>query len=166
MGRFGVALPAGTTLDARSSGFLCVISDLSTFRRPFVTSSPRLSSAKTAPMPPEGAAAGAAPDGGGGGGGGGAPAAPVFLLPNGTPYRTHERDTYLLSPVVHTLGFQTNPVVWNSMTYLRSSSNNPNHALTHSTCFVSLPKHQYRLESSRLDSNTYFSLYSLMILFP
>lgn len=92
MGRFGVALPAGTTLDARSSGFLCVISDLSTLRRPFVTSSPRLSSAKTAPMPPEGAAAGAAPDGGGGGGGGGAPAAPVFLLLNGTPYRIHERE--------------------------------------------------------------------------
>lgn len=75
-GRFGVAWPpaeAGTTLDARNSGFLCVISDLSTFRKPFVTSSPRLSSAKTAPMPPEDEAAGAALGGGGGGGGGAAP---------------------------------------------------------------------------------------------
>lgn len=79
MGRFGAALPelAGTTLDARRSGFLCVISDLSTFLRPFVTSSPRLSSAKTAPIPPvdcTGAGAGTGAGGGGGGGGGGGPA--------------------------------------------------------------------------------------------
>lgn len=74
-GRFGDACPAeaGTTLDARSSGFLCVISDLSTFRKPFVTASPRLSSANTAPMPPEGVEADAALGGGGGGGGGAAP---------------------------------------------------------------------------------------------
>jgi hypothetical protein len=78
------ALPSGTVDPARSDGFLCVISDLSTFRRPAVTASPLLSSEKTAPMPP--AAAGSAAfctlilrtgggPGGGGGGGGGPPAA-------------------------------------------------------------------------------------------
>jgi hypothetical protein len=74
---------AGTTLLALSAGFLCVISLLSTLRNPLVTSSPRLSCAKTAAAPPAGAAgaAGLALDTGGGGGGGGAGAAeeaPVF----------------------------------------------------------------------------------------
>lgn len=66
-------------LPALSAGFLCVISLLSTFLKPFVTSSPRLSSAKTAATPPPGA--GAAEAGGGGGGGGGAAGAAggVFL---------------------------------------------------------------------------------------
>lgn len=71
---------AGTTLLALSAGFLCVISLLSTLRRPFVTSSPRLSSLNTAPIPTEAGAApeaaaggGGATGGGGGGGGGGAP---------------------------------------------------------------------------------------------
>lgn len=73
----------GTVEDARKAGFLCVISLLSTLRRFFVTSEPRLSSAKTAATPPllPAAAAGAVgrvgggggPGGGGGGGGGGAP---------------------------------------------------------------------------------------------
>ena len=63
----------GTTGDARNAGFLCVISLLSTFRRPFVTSSPRLSSANTAATPPPAAAgAGDTAGGGGGPGGGGA----------------------------------------------------------------------------------------------
>ena len=68
-------------LPARNAGFLCVISLLSTLRRPFVTSSPRLSSAKTAAAPAAGAAevaagaGGATGGGGGGGGGGGAPLA-------------------------------------------------------------------------------------------
>lgn len=76
VGRLDVGLVlAGTVLEARSSGFLWVISDLSTFLKPFVTSSPRFSSAKTAPMLPPGAADGEAA-GGGGGGGGGAPGAP------------------------------------------------------------------------------------------
>ena len=68
----------GTVEDARNAGFLCVISLLSTLRRPFVTSEPRLSSANTAATPPAGAAAGVVeraggggPGGGGGGGGGG-----------------------------------------------------------------------------------------------
>ena len=72
----------GTTGDARNAGFLCVISLLSTLRRPFVTSSPRLSSANTAATPPPAAAGagdtaggGDGPGGGGGGGGGGAPLA-------------------------------------------------------------------------------------------
>lgn len=79
-----------TEVSARREGFLCVISDLSTLRRPFVTSDPLFSSENTAPKPPpppaagEGAAAGAACSlisstgggpGGGGGGGGGAPPA-------------------------------------------------------------------------------------------
>lgn len=72
--------PAGTTLDALNAGFLCVISLLSTLRKPFVTSSPRLSSAKTALIPPA-AGAGAAAGGGGGamggGGGGGGGAEPT-----------------------------------------------------------------------------------------
>lgn len=78
----GVAL-SGTVELARREGFLCVICDLSTFFRPAVTDSPRLSCSKTAPMsePPEvadfvvlacalGSKVG---KGGGGGGGGGAP---------------------------------------------------------------------------------------------
>ena len=79
------APPSGTVELARSDGFLCVISDFSTFRRPLVTPSPWLSSEKTAPKPPAGAASGAfsslilrtggGPGGGGGGGGGGPPAA-------------------------------------------------------------------------------------------
>jgi hypothetical protein len=51
---------------------LCVISLLSTLRRPFVTFSPRFRSAKTALMPPA-AGAGAEAAGAGGGGGGGGP---------------------------------------------------------------------------------------------
>jgi hypothetical protein len=70
----------GTVEDARKAGFLCVISLLSTLRRFFVTSEPRLRSAKTAATPPAVAAAGdvgrvgggGGPGGGGGGGGGGA----------------------------------------------------------------------------------------------
>ena len=78
-------MAAGTTLLALSAGFLCVISLLSTLRSPFVTSSPRFSSANTAAAAPAGAgelAAGAAAGGGGGGGGGGGaplPAAGVDL---------------------------------------------------------------------------------------
>ena len=77
---------SGTVELERSAGFLCVIWLLSTFFRPEVTDSPRLSCSKTAPMSPAPpfAAAGAGPGGGGGaallskfgnggGGGGGAP---------------------------------------------------------------------------------------------
>jgi hypothetical protein len=68
---------SGTVDEARKAGFLCVISDLSTFLRPFVTASPLLSSEKTAPRPlGEGSSltslicrTGAGPGGGGGGGG-------------------------------------------------------------------------------------------------
>ena len=67
----------GTVEEARKAGFLCVISLFSTLRRPFVTSAPRLSSAKTAATPPSEpepeAGAGGGPGAGGGGGGGGAP---------------------------------------------------------------------------------------------
>ena len=70
---------AGTTLLALSAGFLCVISLLSTLRSPLVTSSPRLSWAKTAAAPPAGAAGLALDAGGEGGGGGlGTEVAPVF----------------------------------------------------------------------------------------
>ena len=67
---------AGTTLLALSAGFLCVISLLSTLRSPLVTSSPRLSCAKTAAAPPAGAAGMVL--GTGGGGGGGTEEAPVL----------------------------------------------------------------------------------------
>ncbi len=69
---------SGTVELARRAGFLCVISDLSTFRRPLVTASPLFSSEKTAPRPPPAAGSsftslilrtGAGPGGGGGGGG-------------------------------------------------------------------------------------------------
>ena len=83
----GVLLLSGTTPVERREGFLCVICDASTFFRPEVTDSPRLSCSKTAPMslPPAFVAGGAGPGGGGGGallakvgkgggGGGGAPA--------------------------------------------------------------------------------------------
>lgn len=73
-GRLGAAAAGGTVLEARSSGFLCVISDLSTLRSPFVTSVPLFRSAKTAPIPPPEELEGAAAAAGGGGGGGGAPA--------------------------------------------------------------------------------------------
>lgn len=85
----------GTTPAVRNSGFLCVISLLSTWRRPLVTLSPWLSCAKTddmsPPLPPppvvvvEGAAGagggggGGAPGAGGGGGGGGGGGAPPSL---------------------------------------------------------------------------------------
>jgi hypothetical protein len=72
----------GTAEEARKAGFLCVISLLSTLRRFFVTSEPRLSSANTAATPPLPAAGagergggGGAGGGGGGGGGGALPAA-------------------------------------------------------------------------------------------
>ena len=68
----------GTVEEARKAGFLCVISLFSTLRRPFVTSVPRLRSAKTAatPLPESGAGAGGGPGAGGGGGGGGGGGAP------------------------------------------------------------------------------------------
>ena len=68
----------GTVEEARKAGFLCVISLFSTFRSPFVTSAPRLSSANTAATPPSepGAGAGGGPGAGGGGGGGGSGGAP------------------------------------------------------------------------------------------
>lgn len=75
----GLEVEAGTTLLALNAGFLWVISLLSTLRKPFVTASPRLSSANSAAAPTAGAAAAAggaaAGGGGGGGGGGGAPLA-------------------------------------------------------------------------------------------
>jgi hypothetical protein len=72
----------GTVEDERKVGFLCVISLLSTLRKFFVTSEPRLSSANTAATPLPAAAGagvrvggGGGTGGGGGGGGGGAPPA-------------------------------------------------------------------------------------------
>lgn len=61
----GVGEP-GTVCPALNDGFLCVISLLSTFLRPLVTSSPRLSSANTAATPPAGGALGGAVSAGGG----------------------------------------------------------------------------------------------------
>jgi hypothetical protein len=79
--RVGEGDLSGTTLPALKDGFLCVISLLSTLRKPCVTASPLFSSAKTAAAPPAGAfpLADATGGGGGGGGGGGPPAAGVDL---------------------------------------------------------------------------------------
>lgn len=55
----GLDEPAGTVFPALRDGFLWVISLLSTFLNPLVTSSPRLSSANTAAAPPAGGGAGA-----------------------------------------------------------------------------------------------------------
>jgi len=86
----------GTVEPARNSGFLCVISLLSTLRKFFVTSAPRFNSANTAAVPLAAllAGGGAARNGGGGGGGGGG-APPVAgtgdLLENSateTPFAT------------------------------------------------------------------------------
>lgn len=76
-GDFALRLPeddgrAGTTDPARSFGFLCVISLLSTLRKLAVTSDPRLIAANTEPTgPPAGELAPSKGIGGGGGGGGG-----------------------------------------------------------------------------------------------
>jgi hypothetical protein len=151
VGRFtpaaAVGGATGTELPARSAGFLCVISLLSTLRRPFVTSAPRLRSANTAPMPSppdadEGAAAGGgggAGAGGGGGGGGGAPVEASVAAAGGggpafsaravlysaivMPYqRTCVHITIITKLEGHTWGFQAKPVVWCSITYLRRLS--------------------------------------------
>jgi hypothetical protein len=76
-------LRSGTGADPRSAGFLCVISDWSTFLSPDVMVSPRLSWSKTAPISLSAGCAFAGSGGGGGppeerrcvgrGGGGGGP---------------------------------------------------------------------------------------------
>jgi hypothetical protein len=73
--RVGEVDLSGTALPALKDGFLCVISLLSTLRKPCVTASPLFNSAKTAADPPAGVfpLAGAVTCGGGGGGGGGGP---------------------------------------------------------------------------------------------
>jgi hypothetical protein len=73
----------GVGTEARRDGFLCVISLLSTLRSPLVTSSPLLSSAKTAAglgAAGEADAGAGTAGGGGGGGGGGGPAAAEFTF--------------------------------------------------------------------------------------
>lgn len=82
----------GTVEDARNAGFLCVISLLSTLRRLFVTSEPRLSSANTAATPPAGAAAGAGGGGPGGGGGGGGYETPPAATEGGAAALYSEMD--------------------------------------------------------------------------
>lgn len=96
----------GTAEDARKAGFLCVISLLSTLRRLFVTSEPRLSSANTAATPPPAAAGagdtasgGGGPGGGGGGGGGGARlaaagSAAALYSEIGMPYSTVRQSVH------------------------------------------------------------------------
>lgn len=79
----------GTTAPALKAGFLCVISLLSTFRSPFVTSSPRFRAANTAAAPPLLLAVDAAGVGGAGGGGGAvaaAAAAPDLYASTVIPY--------------------------------------------------------------------------------
>lgn len=72
------SLRSGTSEPARRLGFLCVISDLSTFRRPEVIADPLFNCSKTDDISPvDTAFGGAAPPAGGGGGGGGPPAPAV-----------------------------------------------------------------------------------------
>lgn len=73
---------SGAVEPARRPGFLCVISDLSTLRRPDVISSPWLSWSNTADISGPGAAGAGAGGMPGGGGGGGAP--PPGTLREGT----------------------------------------------------------------------------------
>lgn len=70
--------PSGAVEPARRLGFLWVISDLSTLRRPEVIASPWLSWSKTADMSAAGAAGAGAGGIPGGGGGGGAPPPGTF----------------------------------------------------------------------------------------
>lgn len=143
----------GTVEDARNAGFLCVISLLSTLRRPFVTSEPRLSSANTAATPPAVAAAGAEGGGGGpgGGGGGGGGGAPLAAAEGGAAALYSEMDMpcdmIVYQPMhgwetreLRAFAFQTRPVVWCSITYCFISSKMAVNALTHSTCALSLPR--------------------------
>jgi hypothetical protein len=86
---------AGAGPEDLREGFLCVISLLSTFRSPFVTSSPLFNSASTAAGlgTEEEAVAGGAAGGGGGSGGGAAVALPLpfevksLTLPPYTTFR-------------------------------------------------------------------------------
>lgn len=66
---------SGTTLVDRSSGFLWVICEASTFFNPEVTDPPLFNSANRAACPPAGALIEVGAAAGGGGGGGGPPAA-------------------------------------------------------------------------------------------
>lgn len=85
--RDGEGALSGTTPLGLKLGFLCVISLLSTLRKPCVTASPLFNSAKTAAAPPpEALGTGAATAGGGGGRGGAPPAAgPGLYWAKGTP---------------------------------------------------------------------------------
>lgn len=120
---------AGTTEVARNSGFLCVISDLSTLRNPVV---PLLNSPKKFAAagllsfgPEEENASNCAAVGGGGGGGppeevvGGAATEEEGAL--GT-------DALKASPP---LGFQAKPVVCHCFTYPNNSTKNSENAFTH-----------------------------------
>jgi hypothetical protein len=112
--------PSETVELVRREGFLCVISDLSTFLRPEVTDSPLLSSEKTAPKPPAaGAGAGAdsvlisrtggGPGGGGGGGGGGAPPAAGAGAAGGDAGLASEASLSITCCTGSPLGFQGMP---------------------------------------------------------
>lgn len=97
---------------ALSAGFLCVISLLSTFLRPLVTSSPRLRSAKTADTPPAAGVGAAVAGGGGGPGGGGGGGAPPAAAAEGPEawYSLTDFPWYHMSLHV---------VSWTNSTYIR-----------------------------------------------
>lgn len=108
-----VGLP-GTIDCARRLGFLCVCSDLSTFRRPAVTAEPWLSWSKTADMSLLGAAAlitGGGPGGGGGGGGGGAPPASFAAAAGGAATEEDPDDTCFSASITSmpSLSFHVTP---------------------------------------------------------
>lgn len=120
-----LARGASETVDSvLKAGFLCVISDLSTLRRPLVTDSPLFSSEKTAPKPPADVALagfadstgiskiGAGPGGGGGGGGGGGAPADGVLLCGGCCDALPAVNAFATSSAGSPLGFQATPEAW------------------------------------------------------
>lgn len=115
--------PSATVELERRAGFLCVISDLSTLRRPFVTSDPLFNSENTAPKPPPSEAAAGAADasflisstgggpggGGGGGGGGGAPPAGAEGAAREAAEAEEVEIVLATIPAGSPLGFQVTP---------------------------------------------------------
>jgi len=131
---------SGTTELERKSGFLCVIWEESTLRRPDVTDPPELRAERRAAGPEDGAEeVEAMPAGGGAEGAGGPPEAGCdteVKAPEGT-------DVGAAGPCTnqpgqdrrmkwYTFGFQTTPVVCHCLTYACNASSRALNILIHS----------------------------------
>jgi len=115
---------------ARNDGFLCVISDLSTLRSPFVTSLPLLISPNTAPKPdsflPDGASSLICRTGGGPGGGGGRGGAPPAAGGDGAGGAAADPEVdidFATSAADWPLAFQGMPLGKYCLTYSARSRN-------------------------------------------